>query len=118
MGETLPTATPSRQPLSVSSARHAAKQASLAAQSPANAPSRVSTQALKGRQITGGGKQRVAPGHESHNNSSFIIPKSSLAMRVLEVVEVLVVLDFLALLALKGRQITGGGKQRVAPDLQ
>ena len=39
-------------------------------------------------------------------------------MRVLDVLVVVVVLDFLALLALKGRQITGGGKQRVAPDLQ
>ena len=39
-------------------------------------------------------------------------------MRVLDVVEVLGVLESLALLALKGRQITGGGKQRVAPDLQ
>ena len=37
-------------------------------------------------------------------------------MRVLDVVEVLGVLDFPALLALKGRQITDGGKQRVAPD--
>ena len=37
-------------------------------------------------------------------------------MRVLDVVEVLGVLDFPALLALKGRQITGGGKQRAAPD--
>ena len=36
-------------------------------------------------------------------------------MRVLDVVEVLGVLDFPALLALKGRQNTDGGKQRVAP---
>ena len=36
-------------------------------------------------------------------------------MRVLDVVEVFVVLDFPALLALKGRQITDGGKQRAAP---
>ena len=36
-------------------------------------------------------------------------------MRVLDIVEVLIVLDFPALLALKGRQITGGGKQRAAP---
>ena len=36
-------------------------------------------------------------------------------MRVLDVVEVLGVLDFPALLALKGRQNTDGGKQRAAP---
>ena len=36
-------------------------------------------------------------------------------MRVLDVVEVLGVLDFPARLALKGRQITDGGKQRAAP---
>ena len=36
-------------------------------------------------------------------------------MRVLDVVEVLGVLDFLALLAPTGRQITGRGKQRAAP---
>ena len=39
-------------------------------------------------------------------------------MRVLDVVEVLGVLDFPALLAPTGRQITGGGKQRAAPDLR
>ena len=36
--------------------------------------------------------------------------------RVFDVVEVLDVLDFPRLLALKGRQITDGDKQRVAPD--
>ena len=36
-------------------------------------------------------------------------------MRVVDVVEVLGVLDFPALLALKGRQNTDGGKQRAAP---
>ena len=56
-----------------------------------------------------GGKQRAAPGLGSHNNSSFIIGAggrggvihhSSSIMRVLDVVEVLGVLDFPALLAL------------------
>ena len=41
--------------------------------------------------------------------------KTSAFWRVLDVVEVLGVLDFPALRALKGRQSTGGGKQRAAP---
>ena len=41
-----------------------------------------------------------------------------MCQRVLDVVEVLGVLDFPALLALKGRQNTDGGKQRAAPDLR
>ena len=44
--------------------------------------------------------------------AQFIIHHSYLVRRVLEVVEAL---DFPAPLALKGRQITDGGKQRVAP---
>ena len=47
--------------------------------------------------------------------ASFIIYKSQLAMRVLDVVEVLGVLDFPALLALKGRQNTDGGERSVTP---
>ena len=43
--------------------------------------------------------------------------KTSAFWRVLDVVEVLGVLDFPALRALKGRQSTGGGKQRAAPGL-
>ena len=45
----------------------------------------------------------------------FCMGKTSAFWRVLDVVEVLGVLDFPALRALKGRQSTGGGKQRAAP---
>ena len=60
----------------------------------------------QGRQSTDGGERSVTPGHGFHNkspllgegqgwgHSSFIIYKSSLAMRVLDVVEVLVVFEF------------------------
>ena len=51
------------QPLSVSAARHAAKQAPRpTAHGPANAPPRDSAEPYKGDQITAGVKQRATPG--------------------------------------------------------